>query len=119
MRAESPVFHGKTNGGKPGCLETCSRSVPGWSTGLVVFSLFLRNRCLHFCLGIKHKTRMKKQENKRFVSMLLCLSSQGFNCQGLLWEPAGWEGMQIASKRRAFFWFKDPCYIFLQEMQFE
>lgn len=50
-------------------------------------------------LGIKHKTGMTKQENKRLTSMLLCLTSQGFNCQGLHWEPAGCKGMQIPSKR--------------------
>lgn len=50
-------------------------------------------------LGIKHKTGMTKQEDKRLTSMLLCLTSQGFNCQGLHWEPAGCKGMQISSKR--------------------
>lgn len=50
-------------------------------------------------LGIKHKTGMTKQENKRLTSMLLCLTSQGFNCQGLHGEPAGCKGMQISSKR--------------------
>lgn len=50
-------------------------------------------------LGIKHKTGMTKQENKRFTSMLLCLTSQGFNCQGLHWEPAGCKGMQISRKK--------------------
>lgn len=80
---------------------------------------------------------MTKQEDKRLTSMLLCLTSQGFNCQGLHWEPAGCKGMQISSKggkgmqisskkRKLFFvvgFFEsfvreaNNCYVFLQEMQ--
>lgn len=67
-----------------------------------------------WCLEIKYRTRIKKQENKRLASVLLCLTSQGFNCQELLLEPAGCEVIQISSKRRAFLVPQSTnCFIFL------